>query len=120
MNTQRGYSLLELAIVLVVISLLIGAFTAGFAHYRDRAEFIGAGRNSDLDDLVAELKAVPEHAQVPEAPADPATPPAPLPEPAPEEAAEPDDNDADRRPFWTRWLAWWRDTGQHDNRRRRR
>ena len=108
MNTQRGYSLLELAIVLVVLSLLMGGITAGFTHYMDRAEFIGAGRNHDLDELVAELKAVPDHAQgAGDGPGDPADVSTP----------EPDENASDPTPYWKRWLTWWRNTGRHDNRR---
>ncbi len=53
MNKQRGYSLIEVAIVLVVISLLGGAFTAGYSLYRERAAFFSADRASTLNELIA-------------------------------------------------------------------
>lgn len=116
MKHVKGYSLVEVAIVLVILSLLISGFIAGFGHYRDRAEFIGGKRNSELEDLIAMDKAVPAN----EAHAvDPVVLPEPEPEPDPEAAPEPE-NDGEvvnGKPFWKRWLDWWRDTGKHDNRR---
>ncbi len=125
MNKQRGYSLMELAIVLVVIGLLLGGITAGFSHYRDRAEYIGAGRNHELADLIDELKAVHElPAQGGDGPGTPeeggGDGPASEGESGGGDGAgtpEPEAGDGGSGPFWKRWLDWWRNTGRHDNRR---
>jgi len=58
MRTARGYSLIELAIVLVVLSLLLGGMLAGFGIYKDRAEDLSNRPVSEeeYDTLLYELK----------------------------------------------------------------
>ena len=58
MNRQKGYSLIEIAIVLVVISLLLGAMPAAFNAWRVRAEELSDKpmNAEDYDELVYELK----------------------------------------------------------------
>ena len=54
----RGYSLIELAIVLVVLSLLLGGMLAGFGIYKDRAEELSNQpvTEEEYDTLIYELK----------------------------------------------------------------
>ena len=51
MNRQKGYNLIELAVVLLILSLLLGAGIAGFKNYRERAEFLSQGRTSELEHI---------------------------------------------------------------------
>ncbi len=58
MKASRGYSLLELAIVLVVLSLLLGGILSGYGIWRDRAEELSNRPVSEeeYDTLLYELK----------------------------------------------------------------
>ncbi len=118
MNRQKGYSLVEVAIVLVIISLLMGAGVAGFKNYRDRAEYLGDGRANALDELIALDKGKIDRigAPIPDPNADPADP---VPEPVVEPEFEEQDP-VDRRPRWVRWMEWWKNLGWGNNSRRNR
>jgi len=52
MKRSKGYSLIELALVLVVISLSISIFIGGYSMYRERAAYFGETRNAELDELI--------------------------------------------------------------------
>lgn len=58
MNRQKGYTLVEIAIVLVIISLLLGAMPAAFNAWRDRAEELSDKpmASEEFDELVYEIK----------------------------------------------------------------
>jgi len=103
MKRSKGYSLTEIAIVLVVISLIIPAFIGGLSIYRDRAEYYGNARGSELDELIAMDKRTP--AEVEEAAEDPYVAP---PAPPTMEDSDPEVVVVDTRPRWVRWLEWWR------------
>ena len=58
MTKVKGYSLIELAIVLVVISLLLGGMSHAYLRWKERAEDL-ADRpvsQSEFDELIYELK----------------------------------------------------------------
>lgn len=58
MFKSKGYSLIEIAIVLVVISLLFGGMTHAFMRWTERAEELAnqpVGQD-EFDELVYELK----------------------------------------------------------------
>lgn len=122
MNKQKGYNLIELAIVLVILSLLLGAGIAGFKNYRERAQYLAEGRGSELEQLIAMDKR--EIATIDEPIPDPAAEPAPEAEPtAPEAEPVPefvDEDPVDRRPRWVRWMEWWKNLGWGNNSRRNR
>lgn len=115
MNRQKGYSLMELAIVLVVLGLLTGGILKGFSLYRERAEFLANGRASELQELIDMDKGT-RATGAPAAPADPADP-GPEAEPAPEFEETPEV--ADNRPRWVRWMDWWKNTRANNGRRNR-
>ena len=58
MNRQKGYTLVEVAIVLVIIALLIPSITMGFAHWRDRAAELSNKPMSatEYDEILYEIK----------------------------------------------------------------
>ena len=58
MKRQGGYSLIELAIVLVVLGLLLGGMLSGYGIYKDRAEELSNQPVSEeeYDTLIYELK----------------------------------------------------------------
>ena len=103
---------MEMAIVLVVISLLGGAFTAGYSLYRERAAFFAADRESQLNKLIAMGKGnihgpkVAPETDIAAAPVD--TPPGMDDTPLTVEEEE----TIDRLPWWQqrfeRWRIYWR------------
>lgn len=96
--------MVEIAIVLVILGLLMSGFVAGFSNYRDRAEYLGHGRASELDELIAMDKRAPKIID-PDAPVLPS-------EPEFDPEPDPDAEVVDRRPVWVRWLEWWRSSGR--------
>jgi prepilin-type N-terminal cleavage/methylation domain-containing protein len=116
MNKQKGYTLVEVAIVLVIISLLMGAGIAGFKNYRERAEYLADGRGSELEQLIAMDKG--KIAAIDEPIPDPSADPAPEAEVVPE--FEEDPVIVDKRPRWVRWMEWWKNLGWGNNSRRNR
>ena len=58
MRGARGYSLIELAIVLVVLSLLLGGMLSGYGLWKDRAEELSNRpiAEQEYDKLLYELK----------------------------------------------------------------
>lgn len=58
MKRQGGYSLVEVAIVLVIISLMLGAIPAAFSAWKERAEELSDKPMAaeQFDKLVYELK----------------------------------------------------------------
>ena len=58
MNKARGYSLIEVAIVLVVISLLLPVITYSFIHWKERAEQLSTSPEDAeaFDEILYELK----------------------------------------------------------------
>ncbi len=89
--------MVEIAIVLVILGLLMSGFVAGFSNYRDRAEYLGNGRGSELEALIAMDKRAPKVVDT---------------EPEFDPEPDPDAEVVDRRPVWVRWLEWWRSSGR--------
>lgn len=119
MKEQKGYSLMELAIVLVIISLLIGGGVKGWTLYKERAEYLADGRTSELQELIDMNKGTrAAGAPAPSEPVpEPEADPVPEAEPVPEFEEEPVVED--RRPRWVRWMEWWRNFRDNNGRRNR-
>jgi len=58
MNKAKGFSLIELAIVLVILSLLLGGSFLGFSMLKEQAGKHGAGstKQVELDEIMYEIK----------------------------------------------------------------
>lgn len=98
MNHSKGFTLIELAVVLVIMGVLSTTIVGGFALYRDRADYLANGRAAELEELIAMDKRHPVEELEPVV-----TPPPPPPEPEPVIEDGPE-----HRPIWVRWLEWWR------------
>ena len=118
MNRQKGLNLIELSIVLVILSLLLGGATHGFKIWKERAEYLAEGRGGELERLIALDKRVIDRLDAP-IPSDPVDPSDPVPEVEPE-AEFVESDPVDRRPRWVRWIQWWKNLGWSNNSRSNR
>ena len=105
MNRSKGFTTVELAVVLVVISLSIGAFIGGYSMYRERAAYFGETRNAELDELITMNKNIGTEG-VPAIVEDPDGPMSIV--PAEEPTTDPVvDGEPDLRSWWVvRWENW--------------
>lgn len=108
---QSGYTLMEVAIVLLIISFLGASMSYAWKNWMEKAAYISETRNSGLDELIALDRGEIDRlgAPLPDAEADPADPevtPDPDATPDPDPLPEVEEEIESGGSWWLQWKNW--------------